>query len=95
METPLICTIEDGCLVVKIGISTLAFAAANCEEFWDGESGTDVPTVKVTDEALFAKEVRRMLLDEAEDGSTLLTGMIDQAIINAVEDGCEGVDHDA
>ena len=35
METPLICKIEDGCLVVKIGISTLAIAAANCEEFWD------------------------------------------------------------
>ena len=92
--TALTCEIEDDCLVVRIGISELAFAAANCEYFWDGESDTDVPTVKVIDEDLFAKEVRRYLSAEEEDGSTLLTKTIEQAIINAVEDGCEGVDHD-
>jgi len=93
-ETPLACWIENDCLVIKIGINALAFVAANCEYFWDGESGIDVPTVKVIDKSLFAKEVRRYLAAEEEDGSTLLTKTIEQAIINAVEDGCEGVDHD-
>ena len=32
---------------------------------------------------------------EDEDGSTLLTRMLDEAIMQAVEDGCDGVDHDA
>ena len=95
MDTPLTCKIEDDCLVVRIGVGTIAVAATRCEYFWDGESGTDVPCVKVDDDRIFADEVLRMLLVEAENGSTLLTDMIDQAIINAVEGGCEGVDHDA
>jgi hypothetical protein len=94
METPLTCKIEGDCLVVRIGIGTLAGAATNCEHFWDGESGTDVPCIKIDDDRLFAEEVARYLTVEEEDGSTLLTGVINQAIINAVEDGCDGVDHE-
>ena len=44
--------------------------------------------------ALFAREVVRELNKEDEDGSTLVTKLIDEAVRNAVEDGCEGVDHD-
>lgn len=95
MDKPLTCKIVDGKLVVSIGFDALAFAAANCEHFWDGESDTDVPCVKITDNALFATEVCRYLNVEEEDGATLATKMIDTAIINAVEDGCEGVDHEA
>jgi len=39
--------------------------------------------------------VARAINAEGEDGSTLLTRMLDAAILKAVESGCEGVDHEA
>ena len=94
MEKPMTCKIEGNELVVRIEFDTLEYAAANCAYFWDGESGTDTPTVKVMDPFLFAEEVCRHLNNEEEDGSTLLTNMFDNGIISAVEDGCEGVAHE-
>jgi hypothetical protein len=47
----------------------------------------------VTDPVVFVHEIVRAINEEEEDGSTLLTRMLDAAILRAVEDGCEGVDH--
>lgn len=94
-EMPLRCKAVGGDIEMGIGMKVLAFAAENHPDFWDGESGIDVPNIKITDVQEFALEVARAINDEAEDGSTLLTRMLDEAIAKAVEDGCDGVDHDA
>lgn len=95
MSNPLTCKVEDGRIVIYIGFDELAFAAANHPDFWDGESGTDVPNIKIIDSKTFAKEVAAALENEEEDGSSLITQLLDDAIKAAVEDGCEGVDHDS
>lgn len=94
-EMPLRCKAVAGEIDMRIGVETLRFAAENHEEFWDGESGTDVPAIKITNSVIFAQEVVLAINEEAEDGSTLLSRMLDEAIKQAVENGCEGVDHDS
>lgn len=94
-EMPLRCKAVAGEIDLRVGVETLRFAAKNHEEFWDGESGTDVPAIKITNSVIFAQEVVLAINEEAEDGSTLLSRMLDEAIKQAVENGCEGVDHDS
>lgn len=91
-DQPLRCTIEDEKLIISIGIDTLAFAAKEHPFFWSGEDDK-TPCINVTDNAMFAKEVALALQHEAEDGSTLITRVIDKAMQDAVEDGCYGVEH--
>ena len=78
-----------------VGMRVLCFAAEQHPDLWDGKSPASVPVVKITDVQTFALEVADAINDEAEDGSTLLTRMLDAAIRKAVESGCEGVDHEA
>jgi len=80
---------------MHVSIGTLRFAAENHPDFWDGVSGISVPNIKITDAEEFAKAVACAINEEAEDGSTLLTMMLDKAIAKAVESGCDGVDHEA
>jgi hypothetical protein len=87
---PLRCTIEDGKLIVSIGIDVLAWCAREHPSFWNGEDD-DTPNINVTDPEIFAREIQREMEKEAEDGSTLVNRMIDMAIQNAYEDGCQGV----
>lgn len=94
-EMPLRCKAVGGDIEMGIGMKVLGFAAENHPDFWDGESGIDVPNIKITDRQEFARSVADAINDEAEDGSTLLTRMLDAAIAKAVEDGCDGVEHDA
>jgi hypothetical protein len=94
-EMPLRCDAVGSGIEMGIGMKVLGFAAENHPDFWDGESGLDVPNIKITDVQEFALAVAEAINDEAEDGSTLLTRMLDAAIAKAVEDGCEGVDHNA
>lgn len=94
MTGPLLCAYRDGGIDMSIGAEALAFAAANHPEFWDGKSGPGIPNIKVDDPAAFAREVCAAINREDEDGSTLLTRMLDKAVSLAVESGCDGVDHD-
>ena len=55
-------------LVISVGIKVLAFAAENCERFYDGIK--DEYTHKVTDANVFANEVSLALQHEKEDGTT-------------------------
>jgi hypothetical protein len=79
----------DGRLVISIGVEALAFAAEHCPELTDGyitfSSETYGP--KITDPDEFAHDVVAALIDEAEDGTTLVHAMLDQAIVLAVESG--------
>lgn len=94
-KLPLTVTVQDGELSITIGVETLAHAAAHNGLFWDGQAETAKPPyLDITDPTVFAQEVVNMMTEEAEDGSTLVTRMIDQACASTVDQGCEGVNHD-
>lgn len=79
-------------LRMEISKDQLLFAAENHPDFWDGKSGMDVPNLKITDFHVFVLDFIKEINREAEDGSTMLTRMLDTAIRKAVESGCEGVE---
>lgn len=91
---PLRCTVADGVINITISREALRFLAENHDQFWDGESGLDVPNIDITDELVFAQEVAHAINYGAEDGSTPLIRMVEAAIADAVENGCGGVAHD-
>ena len=84
------CSIVKGRVHIIVPENVLKFAAENHPEFWNGE--TDKSILKVVDPGVFMKEIEHMLTKEKEDGSTMLTDMLDKAILEAVDYGCEGVD---
>lgn len=92
---PLNIDLEGDELVIRIGVDTLAF----CFEISDSNQPFDEAindfrrSWKVTDKYKFAEGVGIALCDEAEDGSTPLTGILDEACGKAVEDDM-GVDED-
>jgi hypothetical protein len=88
---PLTCTVtREGVLRIEIGIDTLAHAALRSPWAY-ALSGQDAPEerLSISKPRGFAVDVRRELFDEAEDGSSLLTGLIDQATERAVNQGSE------
>ena len=93
-DFPLLVNSNMGTLSLFVSGDVLKFAAETHQGLWDGESGPDVPVVKITDQREFAFAVAEAINAEDEDGSTLLTRMLDEAIMQAVEDGCDGVDHE-
>lgn len=77
-DTPLQCEVtNDGLLVIKIGVDTLAFAAENYPE----------DPCKVLDAAGFTKDVIDQIIKEDEIGESLITNMLDKAILNAKNSG--------
>jgi len=93
-EIPLRCDVVDGAIDMRIGVGTLCFCAENHPDYWDGESAREVPNIRIIDVDEFARDVVAAINDESEDGSTLLSRMLDAAIAQAVESGCLGVDYD-
>lgn len=91
---PLTVAVEDNQLVVRIGLNTLEFAAEHCPLFYDDQKRPDPPYIHVTDRDELGKDVRRALLHEAEDGSTPISDVLDQAIMAAFEDGSEAFDYE-
>jgi hypothetical protein len=92
-DAPLTVKIEDDQLVIRIGIDTLAFCFENSNiNMPYDEKVMDFPKVETICHPLeFAKDVRLMLLDEREDGSSVLTDLLDKACVAAVNDGSLGV----
>lgn len=87
---PLRCEAVGGVLDMRIGEKVLAFATDICPALWDGEK--DRQLYRVKDAAVFAKEVADELNREGEDGSTPLSRLLDKCIVEAVEQGAEGVE---
>lgn len=87
-RSPLSTRVEGGYLVIRIGLDTLCHAAENCERFFDGENPIGPPYCKVVDTNELARDVRRELEREEEDGSSPLTKLLDDAIEAARDDGC-------
>jgi hypothetical protein len=93
VDQPLSIKIEDDQLVIRIGIGTLAFSFENSNQNMPyNEELKDYPkTYTICDPLEFAKDVIGMLRDEREDGSTILTDLLDKACMQAVNDGSIGV----
>ena len=80
---PLRCYVNHGVIHISVGQDILAFATAHHPDFED-------QSMKVVDAQMFALEVVQKINEEGEDGSTLLTRMLDRAISDAISDGAEG-----
>lgn len=93
-DAPLDVAIEHGQLVIRMGISTLAFAAENCPELYDDVKKPSPPYAKVTQQKKFAEDIARALCYEQEDGTTPIHVVIDQAILHAIGDGSEWIECD-
>lgn len=98
-DLPLRARVDKGVLRIEIGVDVLAFAALASPFAWeiaaeetgaDDSATIDPRTVYIVhDEVEFAREVVRALHDEREDGSSLLTDMLDAATRKAIEDGSQ------
>jgi hypothetical protein len=95
-NAPLSVSVEDGQLVIRIGVDTNAWAFEHSDEnnpFNDGKNDY-VQTSRVTDSTGFARDVARAMQDEEEDGSSPLTDFIDRMFTAAVNDGSMAVEDD-
>jgi hypothetical protein len=88
--------IEDSALVIRIGVQTLAHAVSYAEwaNPWDEEAQDYIRTFAITDAVQFAEDVKRALLAEEEDGSSLLSDVLDTASEGAVDDGSEACEYE-
>lgn len=77
--------IVDGLLQISVGVDLLVHAVVH----GSGEFEDDYP--RVTSNDLFVQAIAEQLEVEEEDGTTLLHRAFDRAAVNAMEDGCEGV----
>ena len=93
-DQPLKVSVENEEMVVRIGIDVVAFAANESDDFkpYDIEKGDWVQRFKVTDPMEFAKDVKRAMLDEGEDGSSPLSRFLDKMNVAAMENGSTGIE---
>lgn len=84
--------INDG-IVITLPATAFKMAAELHPDLWD--HAADASSLKIIDQNAFAKDVVRELRREEEDGTTLVHLMFDSAVMRALENGCEGIDHDA
>lgn len=79
---------NDEMIVIRIPVFTLPQCVVHaCDE----EYGFENHDIKVNDLEVFKKEFVNSLLEESENGDTLLHKAFDTAIINAIENGCLGI----
>jgi hypothetical protein len=79
-DQPLREEIDNGRLVISIGVDTLAFADKERTGY------------RVINPTLFAEDVVRALTVEEEDGATLVTKLLDDAMQAACDDGSLWID---
>lgn len=92
-NAPLDCKIEDGEVIIRIGVDTLSFAAQSREPFtqYDDTVGDWRKFWIVSDADQFALDVRQEMIREEEDGSSPLTNLLDKMFENALDQGSLGV----
>ncbi len=93
-KSPLRVTVDGGnVLVIKIGIKTLALAFERAESNnpYNHDSGEYETQFTVSNPLIFACDVRNALRDEGEDGSTVITRLLDEACNKAVDNGSTGI----
>lgn len=84
-DMPLKSIIENGKLIISVGLDVLEFAAKNLPGFEDYE-------IYITNIETLAQEVIYALNEENEDGSTPISRLLDGAIVSAIENGAEGIE---
>jgi hypothetical protein len=88
----LTCVVRDGVLTITIGVDTLAHAALlGPAQEYDEAIATTRPAWRVTDPEGFAKDMVVALLDEDEEGHSVLTKLLDAAAQVAAESGSDAV----
>lgn len=85
-DSPLKVEVLDGQLVVSIGVETLRFSRNQAEKDHSDKRGVGTGYL-VTDPYGFARDVVLELVKEREDGSTILTDVLDRATLDAIENG--------
>lgn len=92
-EMPLRALVQDGNLVISIGIRTLAFAFETSEgnNPYDPSSGDFKRELQIADPLQFAEDVCHEINGEGEDGSTPLTRFLDSMMDEAVNNGSLGI----
>lgn len=76
-------------IIITVPFDTLPIA---CQVAFD--EAFEQHDLRVTNADAFAKELYTELCREDEDGTTLVHEMLDRAVINAVENGADGVEWD-
>lgn len=84
-EQPLRCEVAHGRLAIVIGVNTLAFA--------DKERMDETMGIRVSDPVGFARDVAAELRKEREDGSTILTDLLDLAMERAKDNGSTAIEY--
>lgn len=79
--------IENDTITICVQVAALADVV---EGWW--VSGNSDTRWKVTDPEAFAKEIVRALNEEDEQGNTMIHGMFDDALSNAIEQGADGIE---
>ena len=78
-----------GVLRIEMGIGVNAFAALLAPRLWDETGRKPDERYEITNAMQFAKDTIAALFDEREDGSSLLSDVLDAATQKAIEDGSE------
>lgn len=88
-DAPLTVEVVNEQLVIRIGITTLAWAADHQSEWnpYDEGRGDFFQAFRVVDVPSFARDVGAQLLTEQEDGRTPLGMLLDRMSMAVVEDG--------
>lgn len=95
-DQPLDVNIEDDQLVIRIGIDTLAFAfeESSSNNPYSDHLNDFIRMCTVTDARQFAKDVQYELTREEEDGSSILTNLLDKACDEAANQGSIALDYE-
>ncbi len=80
-----------GQLIISIPVSALQWAV-QISDYGTYHEYSEGHHLKILNSFEFAKDVVRELNMEAEDGSTLVTRMLDKAMIKAIENGSEHIE---
>lgn len=80
--------IEGDAIVIRLTADACAFAFANDPQARE-------PRPPVINKQQFLRDTLNELTAEREDGSTPLTDMLDRAMVRAMENGSDALDHDA
>ncbi len=80
----LVAAIEDGQLIIRIGIDVLAYAVEAGDYFQESDG-------KVINKAAFAKDIVFALQEEEEGGTNRIHRLFDDAAIAVVENGSPSV----
>lgn len=90
----LVVAIELDALVIRIGVQTLADAVryADWANPFDEQANDYIRTFAILDPLELAKDAKRAMLCEREDGSSPLSDFLDKATEDAINDGSTACD---